>query len=110
MSDLSEQDSSFHYPSYEEFRTARLKLNYESTLKLWHSLPTDLSSLDAEIAPRHTSKEQRARIRRMKFFAFACSLFGKTRWKAKIHSKGQRDRRIDGWYSNETNFRLPFME
>ena len=95
MSDFSEQDPYFQYPSYEEFRTARSKLNYESTLKLWYSLPTDLSGLDANVAQRHTSKEQRARMLRMKFFAFFCSLFGKTRWRAKIHAKGQRDRRID---------------
>lgn len=89
MSDLNEQDIYFQYPTYEEFRTERLKLNYESTLKLWYSLPTDLSSLDHKLVQRHTIRQQRARILRMKFFAFYCSLFGKTRWKAKIHSKGQ---------------------
>ena len=83
MSDLY-----FEYPTFEEFRTARLKLNHENTLKLWYSLPNDLSSLDVELVQRHTRKQQRTRMLRMKFFAFYCSLFGKTRWKAKIHSKG----------------------
>ncbi|CAF1463241.1 unnamed protein product [Didymodactylos carnosus] len=41
-----DDDVLFQYKTYEEFRTARLKLNYESSLKLWYSLPSDLASID----------------------------------------------------------------
>jgi hypothetical protein len=84
-------DTYFEYSTYEEFQSERLKLNYENTLKLWHSLPSGLPNADNKFIRRQTIKQQKARIRKMKFFAFYCSLLGKTCLKAKIHSKGKKN-------------------
>ncbi|CAF0822390.1 unnamed protein product [Rotaria sordida] len=83
-------DIYFEFETYEEFRKERLKLNYDSTLKLWYSLPNGLPTLDNNLVRRQTIKQQRARLRKMKFFAFYCTLFKKTFLKKKIQSKGFR--------------------
>ena len=87
MDDLN-GDAYFEYKTYEEFRTERLKLNYDSTLKLWFSLPNGLPSIDNKLVRRQTVKQQRKRLRKMKFFAFYCALLKNTFLKKKIHSKG----------------------
>lgn len=87
-------DTYFEYKTYEEFRKERLKLNYDSTLKLWYSLPNGLPSVDNNLVRRQTTKQQRARIRKLKFFAFYCTLFRKTFLKKKIHSKGMLDYKL----------------
>lgn len=86
--DDNQTDSYFEYSTYEEFRQERLKLNHESTLKLWYSLPNGLPSLDNQLVRRQTSKQQRKRIRSMKFFAFYCTLLKKTFLRKKIQTKG----------------------
>lgn len=86
--DNSQTDTFFQYSTYEEFRRERLILNHESTLKLWHSLPNGLPSSDDSIVRRQTPKEQRKRIRKMKFFAVYCTLLKKTFLRKKIQSKG----------------------
>lgn len=86
--DNTQTDMFFQYSIYEEFRRERLILNHDSTLKLWYSLPNGLPSSDNPIVRRQTSKEQRKRIRKMKFFAFYCTLLKKTFLRKKIQSKG----------------------
>ncbi|CAF5197735.1 unnamed protein product, partial [Rotaria magnacalcarata] len=85
MVDLN-ADSYFEFTSYEEFRKERLALNYDSTLKLWYSLPSGLPSVENHLVRRQTSKQQRSRLRKLKFFAFYCTLFKKTFLKKKIQS------------------------
>ncbi|CAF1083090.1 unnamed protein product, partial [Adineta ricciae] len=80
----------FEYDTYEEFRQERLKLNYNSTLKLWYSLPNGLPTIDNQLVRRQTTRQQRARVRNMKFFAFYCTLLKKTFLRKKIQSKGFR--------------------
>ncbi len=87
--DNLDTDTYFQYSTYEEFRKERLKLNYDSTLKLWYSLPQGLPSIDNQLVRRQTPKQQRARVRNMKFFAFYCTLFKKTFLRKKIQSKGK---------------------
>ncbi|CAF2505309.1 unnamed protein product [Rotaria sp. Silwood2] len=88
LMDNLDTDTYFEFKTYEEFRKERLKLNYDSTLKLWYSLPTGLPTTDNNLVRRQTPKQQRARLRKMKFFAFYCALLKKTFLKKKIHSKG----------------------
>ena len=87
---IYDKDVLFQYKTYEEFREERLKLNYDSTLKLWYSLPSGLPTIDNKLVRRQTPKQQRARVRNMKFFAFYCSLLNKTFLKKKIHSEGKK--------------------
>jgi len=82
-------DTYFEFKTYEEFRIERLKLNYDSTLKLWYSLPNGLPTMDNKLVRRQTTKQQRARIRNMKFFALYCTLLKKTFLRKKIQSKGK---------------------
>lgn len=89
--DNSTTDTFFEYSTYEEFRTERLKLNYDSTLKLWYSLPPGLPSHDNQLVRRQTTKQQRSRLRKMKFFAFYCALLKKTFLRKKIQAKGKRN-------------------
>ena len=51
--------------------------------------------VDNTLVRRQTPKQQRARVRNMKFFAFYCTLLKKTFLKKKIHSKGKRKTEID---------------
>ena len=88
--DNSQADAFFDYATYDEYRTERLKLNYENTLQLWYALPAGLPTMDNQLVRRQTPKQQRARLRHMKFFAFYYSLLKKTFFKKKIHSKGKR--------------------
>ena len=89
--DNSNPDKYFEFKTYEQFRDERLKLNHESTLKLWYSLSTDLSSIDNKLAKRQTIQQQRARLRKMKFFAFYCTFLKKTCLKKKIYAKGKQN-------------------
>ena len=89
MSSPDAAEAFFQYDTYEEFRRERLALNHASTLKLWYALPAGLPNTTNELVRRQTHKQQRARLRRMKFFAFYCSLLKKTFLKKKIHSKGK---------------------
>lgn len=90
--DRSDADNLFEYPTYEEFRHERLQLNHDSTLKLWYSLPPGLPALNNQLVRRQTPKQQRARVRSFKFFAFYCTLLKKTFLKKTIHSKGTHHR------------------
>jgi len=87
--DNSAGDAYFDFKTYEEFRKERLKLNYDSTLKLWYSLPNGLPTIDNKLVRRQTPKQQRARVRNMKFFAFYYTLLKKTFLRKKIQSKGK---------------------
>ncbi|CAF4025210.1 unnamed protein product [Adineta steineri] len=89
--DKFDTDTYFEFKTYEEFRAARLKLNYDSTLKLWYSLPEGLpTSEDNQLVRRQTTRQQRARVTYMKFYAFYCTLLKKTFLRKKIQSKGFR--------------------
>jgi len=81
-------DTFFEFKTYEEFRTERLKLNYDSTLKLWYSLPNGLPTTDNQLVRRQTPKQQRTRVRNMKFYAFYCTLLKKTFLRKRIQKKG----------------------
>lgn len=82
-------DTYFEYKTYEEFRRERLKLNYDSTLKLWYSLPNGLPTADNQLVRRQTSTQQRARVRYMKFFAVYSTLLKKTFFRKKIQAQGK---------------------
>ncbi|CAF4004367.1 unnamed protein product [Rotaria sp. Silwood2] len=41
----SDSDIPFEFKTYEEFKSERLKLNHENTLKLWYSLPSGLPTV-----------------------------------------------------------------
>lgn len=87
--DNMDTDTYFEYKTYEEFRKERLKLNYDSTLKLWYSLPNGLPTTDNQLVRRQTPKQQNKRVRNMKFFALYCTLFKNTFLRKKIQSKGK---------------------
>ncbi|CAF1019301.1 unnamed protein product [Rotaria sp. Silwood1] len=82
LSCIPEKNQTFH--RYNDL------MLYACTLKLWYSLPNGLPATDNNLVRRQTPKQQRARLRKMKFFAFYCTLFKKTFLKKKIHSKGFR--------------------
>jgi hypothetical protein len=44
-----DNDILFEFQTYEEFQKERLKLNNENTLKLWYSLPSNLTSIDNKL-------------------------------------------------------------
>lgn len=83
-------DILFDFNTYEEFKTERLKLNYESTLKLWYSLPSGLPSIDNQRVKGHTPRQQRVRMRKAKIFVVYYKLLKRTFLKKKIRSKGSR--------------------
>ncbi|CAF3889191.1 unnamed protein product [Rotaria sp. Silwood1] len=85
--DNFDTDIYFEFKTYKEFRKERLKLNYDNTLKLWYALPNVLPTNDNNRVRRQTPKQQRARLRKMKFFAFYSIFLKKTFLKKKIHSK-----------------------
>jgi hypothetical protein len=85
-------DILFEFQTYEEFRRERLKLNNESTLKLWHSLPSNLTNIDNTLFRRQTIRQQRKRTRNFKCFAIYSLLLRKTCLKNKIHSKGKKNK------------------
>jgi len=91
--DNSTTDTYFEYQTYEEYRKERLQLNYDSTLKLWYSLPTGLPTVDNKLVRRQTIKQQRSRLRKLKFFAFYCALLKKTFLRKKIQAKGNQNRK-----------------
>ncbi|CAF1636398.1 unnamed protein product, partial [Didymodactylos carnosus] len=84
----NDNDILFEFQSYEEFRRERLKLNNESTLKLWYSLPSNLTNIDNKLFRRQALRQQRKRLRNFKFFAIYSSFLKKTFLKNKIRSKG----------------------
>jgi hypothetical protein len=84
-----DKDVLFEYTTYEEFRSSRLKLNHENTLKLWYSLSSNLSNIDNKLFRQQTLQQQRTRARNFKFFAFYSSILKKTCLKEKIRSKGK---------------------
>lgn len=88
MNNINDNDIFFDFPNYEEFRRERLKLNNENTLKLWHSLPTNLTNIDSKLFRHQTPRQQKKRIRNFKFFAMYSLFLKKTFFKNKIHSKG----------------------
>jgi hypothetical protein len=91
---MDDNDVLFEYKTYEEFRSARLKLNHENTLKLWYSLPADLKNIDNKLFRRHTHRQQRARVRKLKFFAFYSSILKNTFLKKQIRSKGNFNEKL----------------
>ena len=90
---INDNDVLFQFKTYEEFRTARLKLNYESSLKLWYSLPSDLASINNKQCRRQTLRQQRTRFRNLKLFAFYSALLRKTFLKKRIRSKGKQNKK-----------------
>ncbi|UJR12318.1 hypothetical protein I4U23_016495 [Adineta vaga] len=80
----------FEFDTYEEFTKERVKLNYEHTLKLWYSRPTDLSNIDNRFIQQRTRQQQRATLRKIKVFYFCSKLFKRTCLKKKMYSKGTR--------------------
>ncbi|CAF3882463.1 unnamed protein product [Rotaria sp. Silwood1] len=101
--DNFDTDIYFEFKTYKEFRKERLKLNYDNTLKLWYALPNVLPTNDNNRVRRQTPKQQRARLRKMKFFAFYSIFLKKTFLKKKIHSKVH----FDGKQSNVAELNLP---
>ena len=67
-------DILFAFKTYEEFKNERLKLNYESTLKLWYSLPSGLPRIENRRIREYTSRQQRVRMGKVSFFAVYCML------------------------------------
>ena len=86
-------DDLFVFKTYEEFKNERLKLNYESTLKLWYSLPSGLPSIEDQRVRGYTSRQQYARMGKVSLFAVYGTLLRRTFLKKKIDSKG-RERRM----------------
>ena len=83
------EDTFFEFQSYEDFHRERLKLNHENTLKLWYSLPTNLTNIDNTLFRQQTRRQQRKRFRNFKFFAVCSMFFKRTFLKNKIRSKGK---------------------
>ena len=85
-------DILFDFDTYEEFKTERLKLNYENTLQLWYSLPSELRSIDNQRVRAYTSRQQRMQKGKAKLFVVYYVLFRQTFLKKRIHSKGRKTR------------------
>ena len=83
----------FVFKTYEEFKKERLKLNYESTLKLWYSLPSGLPSIENQRVRGYTSRQQRVRMGKVSLFVVYCTLLKRTFLRKRICSKG-RERRM----------------
>src|SRR5690242_6592738 len=88
--DTNDGDVLFDFNTYEEFKKERVKLNYESTLKLWYSLPSELPSVDNQRIRGYSTRQQRARIRKVKRFVVYCLLLKRTFLRRKIRSKGRK--------------------
>lgn len=80
----------FEFNTYEEFTKERLKLNHENTLKLWYSLPTDLSNINDGLIKRRTPRQQRAMFRKLKVLYVYSKLLKRTCFKKKIYSRGEK--------------------
>ena len=85
-----DKDILFEFNTYEEFTKERLKLNYENTLKLWYSLPTDLSNIDDRLIQRCTPRQQRKTFRKVKVLYLYSKLLKRTCFKKKIYSRGEK--------------------
>jgi hypothetical protein len=86
----NDKDILFEFNTYEEFTKERLKLNHENTLKLWYSLPADLSNIDDGLIKRRTPRQQRAIFRKVKILYVYSKLLKRTCLKKKIYSKGEK--------------------
>ena len=86
----SGNDVLFDYQSYEEFRRERVKLNHENTLKLWYSLPSNLTNIENKLFKPQTLRQQRKRSRKFQFFAIYSAILKKTCLKNRIRSKGEK--------------------
>lgn len=84
-----ENNDFFEFSTYEEFTKERLKLNNERTLKLWYTLPSDLSNLGDRFLQRRTVRQQKAILRRVKLLYLYSKLFKRTCIKKRIYSKGE---------------------
>ncbi|CAF0943955.1 unnamed protein product [Adineta steineri] len=80
----------FDFSTYEEFRTERLKINYENTLKLWYSLPSGLPTVDNRRVRRYSHREQRARKKKVMRFCAYYVLLKRTPYKKKVYAKGSQ--------------------
>jgi len=85
----NDKDILFEFNTYEEFTKERLKLNYENTLKLWYSLPADLSNIDDGLIQRRTPRQQRKIFRKVKVLYVYSKLLKRTSLKKKIYSRGE---------------------
>jgi len=85
-------DILFDFNTYEEFKNERLKLNYESTLKLWYSLPSGLPTIDNRRVRGYTRRQQRIRLGKVELFVVYYILLKRTFLKKKIRSKGRKTR------------------
>jgi len=88
----NDNDIFFEFSNYEEFRSERLKLNNGNTLKLWYSLPSNLTNIDSKLFRQQTLRQQRKRIRNFKFFAIYSLILKKIFFKKKIQSKGMTNK------------------
>ncbi|CAF1423246.1 unnamed protein product [Rotaria sp. Silwood1] len=86
--DGSDSDIPFEFKTYEEFKSERLKLNHENTLKLWYSLPSGLPTTNNPLIKRYTLHQQQTRIKNIRSFISYANVFRRTFRKKKIRSKG----------------------
>jgi hypothetical protein len=89
-----DDDVLFEFPSYEEFRKERLKLNNECTLKLWYSLPWSLTNIDKKLIRQQTLRQQKKRFRSFKLLAIYSLLLKNTCLKNRIRSKGKKNENL----------------
>ena len=87
---VNDGDALFDFNTYEEFQKERIEINYENTLKLWYSLPTELPSVDNQRVKEYSRQQQRIRMTKVKIFVCKYLLLKKTFFKQKIRSKGSR--------------------
>jgi hypothetical protein len=85
-------DILFDFSTYEDFKNERLKINYESSLKVWYSLPSGLPSIDNQRVRGYTSRQQRLRMGKVSLFVVYCILFKRTFLRKRIYSKGRQTR------------------
>lgn len=87
--DQNDDDALFEFQNYDDFRRERIKLNHDNTLKLWYSLPTNLTNIDNKLFRQQTLRQQRKRFRNFKFFAVCSMILKRTFLKNKIRSRGK---------------------
>ena len=101
--DVDHDDVLFEFPSYEDFRRERLKLNHESTLKLWYSLPANLTNIDNQLFRQQTLRQQKKRFRNFKLFAIYSMILKRTFLKNKVRSKGKCNKYLISYISYYRN-------
>lgn len=92
-------DVLFDFPSYEDFQRERLTLNHENTLKLWYSLPTNLTNINNQLFRQQTLQQQKKRFRNFKLFALYSMILKKTFLKNKVRSKGKCNKHLISYTS-----------